>query len=157
MVLCPRGKCERPPAQNDFRGAFSKPLAIFLVLPGTLFERREEARLVVSVGREVVLARENSGWGYTRIVGAMKNLGFTVARMTVARVLAEHGFDPAPNRAKGMSWSDFLRAHWGAIAAADFFTVEALTLTGLTRYHVLFVIDLKTRLVHIAGIVHEAC
>jgi len=101
------------------------------------------------------MARENPGWGYTRIVGAMKNLGFTVGRMMVARVLAEHGIDPAPNRSKGMSWSDFLRAHWGAIAATDFFTVEALTLTGLVRYHVLFVIDLKTRLVHIAGIVHE--
>ena len=101
------------------------------------------------------MARENPGWGYTRVVGAMKNLGLTVGRMTVARVLAEHGIDPAPNRSKGMSWSAFLRAHWGAIAAADFFTVEALTLTGLTRFHVLFVIELKTRVVHIAGIVHE--
>ncbi len=84
-----------------------------------------------------------------RIVGAMKNLGFSVGRMTVARLLAEHGIDPAPNRAKGMSWSAFLRAHWGAIAATDFFTVEVLTLTGLARYHVLFVIELKTRVVHI--------
>ena len=52
-----------------------------------------------------------------------------------------------------MSWSEFLRIHWDGIAAADFFTVEALTLTGLTRFHVLFVIELKTRIVHIAGIV----
>jgi putative transposase len=55
-----------------------------------------------------------------------------------------------------MSWSTFLRAHWGAIAAMDFFTVEALTLSGLVRYHVLFVIDLKSRRVEIAGIVHQA-
>jgi transposase InsO family protein len=48
-----------------------------------------------------------------------------------------------------------LRAHWGAIAAMDFFTVEALTLHGLVRYHVLFLIDLKTRRVEIAGIVHD--
>ena len=42
------------------------------------------------------MAKENAGWGYTRIVGAMKNLGHDVGRMTVARVLAEHGIDPAP-------------------------------------------------------------
>jgi putative transposase len=56
---------------------------------------------------------------------------------------------------KPASWSTFLRAHWGAIAATDFFTVEVLTLVGLVRYHVLFVIDLATRRVHIAGIVRE--
>ncbi len=50
----------------------------------------------------------------------------------------------------------FLKAHWGAIAAMDFFTVEVLTWHGLVRYFVLFAIDLKTRRVHIAGIVHEA-
>ncbi len=107
--------------------------------------------------RELILrmAKDNSGWGYTRIVGAMKKLGHDVGRMTVARVLAEHGIDPAPERSKGMPWSEFLRVHWDALAATDFFTVEVLTLFGLTRYHVLFVIELKTRVVHIAGIVHE--
>jgi putative transposase len=45
----------------------------------------------------------------------------------------------------------------GAIAATDFFTVEVLTLFGLVRYYVLFVIDLKTRRVEIAGIVHQPC
>ena len=48
-----------------------------------------------------------------------------------------------------------MRAHWGAIAAMDFFTVEAVTWAGLVRYHVLFVIDLATRHVEVAGIVHE--
>ena len=51
-----------------------------------------------------------------------------------------------------MPWSTFLKAHWGAIAAADFFAVEVLTLRGLVRHLVFFVIDLKTRRVHIAGI-----
>jgi transposase InsO family protein len=35
------------------------------------------------------------------------------------------------------------------------FTVEAITLAGLVRYHVLFVIDLASRRVEIAGIVHQ--
>ena len=56
---------------------------------------------------------------------------------------------------KRTSWATFLKAHWGAIAAMDIFTVEALTMHGLVRYSVLFVIDLKTRFVHVAGIAHD--
>ncbi len=39
-----------------------------------------------------------------------------------------------------------------SIAATDFFSVEVITRPGLIRYFVLFVIDLKTRRVEIAGI-----
>lgn len=38
------------------------------------------------------------------------------------------------------------------IAATDFFAVEVLTLRGLVRYLVWFVIDLESRRVHIAGL-----
>jgi putative transposase len=51
-----------------------------------------------------------------------------------------------------MPWKTFLRAHFGAIAATDFVTVEVLTLCGLVRYAVWFVIDLESRRVHIAGL-----
>ncbi len=51
-----------------------------------------------------------------------------------------------------MSRETFLKPHWGAIAATDFFSVEVITRSGLVRYFVLFVIDLKTRRVEIAGI-----
>ena len=40
----------------------------------------------------------------------------------------------------------------GAIGAADFFTVELLTLRGLSQRHVFFAIDLKSRRIEIAGI-----
>ena len=50
------------------------------------------------------------------------------------------GIAPAPERGKSMSWSTFLKAHWGAIAATDLFTVEVVNPFGLVRYHVLFVI-----------------
>jgi transposase InsO family protein len=112
---------------------------------------------VMETIRELVLtmAKENSSWGYTRICGALANMGHEVGRNTVKRILAEHGIEPAPARDKRTSWSTFLKAHWGAIAATDFFTVEVLTARGLIRYFVLFVIDLKTRRVEIAGIVHQ--
>ena len=103
----------------------------------------------------VRMATENSTWGYTRICGALRNLGHDVGRNTVKRILAEHGIEPANERSKRMPWTTFLRAHWGAIAATDFFTVEVLTTRGLVRYFVLFVIDLKTRRVEITGICHQ--
>jgi putative transposase len=101
------------------------------------------------------MASENPSWGYTRIRGALWNLGHDVGRNTIKRISVDAGIEPAPQRGKRTSWKTFLKAHWGAIAATDFFTVEVVTSTGLVRYFVLFVIDLKSRRVHIAGIAHQ--
>jgi hypothetical protein len=95
------------------------------------------------------MATENPGWGYTCIQGALKNLGHGVARSTVAKVLKANGIPPAPDRSS--SWRTFLRAHWGAMAAADFFTSEVWTPRGLVTYYTLFVIDLRSRRVHLVG------
>ena len=54
-----------------------------------------------------------------------------------------------------MPWKTFLKAHFGVIAATDFFTVEALTLGGLVRYVVWLVIDLESRRVHIAALIRH--
>ena len=107
---------------------------------------REIAELVVR------MAVENPQWGYTRLRGALSNLGHDIARNTVKRILHDHGIDPAPERARRTPWKAFLQAHWDGLAACDLFTVEVLTLTGLRRYLVFFVLELKTRRVTIAGI-----
>ena len=107
---------------------------------------REVAALVVR------MASENPTWGYTRIRGALLNLGHKIARTTVKRVLHDHGIDPAPERSRRMPWKTFLQAHWDGLAACDLFTVEVLTLAGLQRYLVFFVIALQSRRVTIAGI-----
>ena len=96
------------------------------------------------------MAGDNPRWGCTRIRGALHDLGHEIARSTIKRILLQNGFDPV--RRKGMSWKTFLKAHWGAIAATDFFSVEVITRSGLIRYFVLFVIDLKSRRVNIVGI-----
>ena len=83
------------------------------------------------------------------------HLGHEVGRNTIKRILAEHGLEPAPKRGKAMPWKTFLRVHFGVIAATDFFSVEVLTLGGLVRYIVWFVIDLESRRVHIAGLVRH--
>jgi transposase InsO family protein len=97
----------------------------------------------VRVQMLLTMAHENPSWGYTRLRGALENLGFDLGRSTIRRILTERGIEPAPLRGKTMPWKTFLKAHWGAIAAADFFSVEVLTRGGLVRYLVLFVIDLK--------------
>jgi hypothetical protein len=48
----------------------------------------------------VRFARENSGWGYDRIVGALANLGHHVADQTVGNILRRHGLAPAPKRSQ---------------------------------------------------------
>ena len=95
------------------------------------------------------MAEENPTWGYTRIQGALKNVGHRVGRSTIARILKAHGLAPVPERPT--SWQTFLRAHWGAIAGADFFTTEVWTWRGLTTYYTVFVIDLASRRVQIVG------
>ena len=100
----------------------------------------------------VRMARENPGWGYTTIMGALANLGHVVARETVRNILKEHGIEPAPERSKRMPWSTFLKSHWDCLAAVDLFTVEAWSRIGLTRYYVLFFIRMSNRRVHVAGI-----
>ena len=57
-----------------------------------------------------------------------------------------------PDFVQRTPWKTFLQTHGEGLAAADLFTVEVLTLAGLRRYFVFFVIALKTRRVHIAGI-----
>ncbi|MBN1655979.1 MAG: transposase [Deltaproteobacteria bacterium] len=117
--------------------------------PGHSRSNEDIAALIIQ------MAKENPTWGYTRIVGALKNLGITISRTTVKNILNEHGIEPAPKRGKGMSWATFIKVHFGEIVATDFFTVEILRPFGLVRYYVLFVIDIETRRVHIAGIAHQ--
>ena len=63
--------------------------------------------------RVVRMAVENPQWGYTRIRGALSNLGHEIARTTVKRIRHDHGIDPAPERSRRMPWKTFLQAHWG--------------------------------------------
>ena len=105
------------------------------------------------------LARENSSWGYDRIVGALANLGHQVSDQTVGNILRRHGIEPVPERSKTTTWKEFIRRHMDVLAGTDFFTVEVLTWRGLLTYYVLFFIHLDSRRVSIAGITDhpDAC
>ena len=74
----------------------------------------------------VQMATENRDWGYTRIIGALSNLGHNLARGTVANILKRNGIEPAPERSRKTTWKEFLTQHWELIVAADFFTDRSL-------------------------------
>ena len=106
--------------------------------------------ILLEIRRLVVrMAEENPTWGYTRIQGALKNVGHRVGRSTIRRILKAAGLPPVPQRPT--SWQTFLKAHWGVIAGADFFTTEVWTWRGLVTYYTVFVIDLASRRVHVLG------
>ena len=76
-------------------------------------------------------------------------LGHRVARSTIAKILKEQGIPPS--RQRPMTWRTFLRAHWQALFAADFFTTGVRTVRGLVTYYTVFVIELHSRRVHVLG------
>ena len=98
------------------------------------------------------LAKENPSWGYDRIQGAVANLGHTDSDTTVGNILKQNGIEPAPQRKRRTTWKTFLQAHWEALAAVDFTTIEVWTKGGLVTYYLLFVLELATRRVHFAGL-----
>ena len=104
----------------------------------------------------VRMATENRDGGYRRIPGALANLGHEVARGTSANIWKEHGLEPAPERHRKTTWKEFLCRHREVMVAADFFTIEAWTRRGLRRLLVLFLIDVSSRRVEIAGLARQA-
>jgi putative transposase len=93
------------------------------------------------------LAADNPTWGYLRIKGELRKLGYHLSAATVRCVLHHRRIPRAPRRG-GMRWGDFLRAHSGAVLACDFFTVDTVL---LRRLDVFFFIEISTRRILFAG------
>lgn len=64
----------------------------------------------------VRFARENCGWGYVRIVGALANLGHQISDQTVGNVLRRHNLAPARERTRSTTWKEFIRSHIEVLA-----------------------------------------
>lgn len=100
----------------------------------------------------VRLARENRSWGYDRLQGVLKHLGYSISDQTVGNILKRHGLPPAPEREKTSTWKEFIRSHMDVLVATDFFTTEVWTWCGLVTHYILFFLHVGSRRIHIAGI-----
>jgi len=97
----------------------------------------------------VRLAKENLRWGYYRIEGELKKLGFVASLTTVRNVLDRNDILPAPVRYGSIGWKKMMKHYKDQRLACDFFTVETIFLKTV---YVLFFIELGTRRVHLAGV-----
>ena len=97
----------------------------------------------------VRLAKENPRWGYSKIEGELRKLGYQIGRSTIRDVLKRRHIPAAPVRARQSStWRAFLHQHQQQLLACDFFTAETV---GLKTVYVLFFLEIGTRRIHVAG------
>ena len=96
------------------------------------------------------LATENNSWGYQRIQGELLKPGHRVGASTIRQVLRELRMPPAPKRQTDTTWRQFMHSQAATMLAADFFHVDCAV--TLQRLYVLFVIEVRSRYVHILGI-----
>jgi hypothetical protein len=89
---------------------------------GTTLQEPVRPRIDAVIEALVVrVARENSNWGYDRIVGALANLGHHISDQTIGNILKRHGMALAPKRSQGTSGKDFLAARtWRSLLARIF-------------------------------------
>ena len=105
------------------------------------------------VGRAT--GKDNPGWGYDRIVGALANLGHPLSDQTVGNILRRRGLGIAPERKRQTTWAEFIRRHKRVLWATDFFATEVGSAAGLVTTYALFFIHLQTRKVILGGVTHS--
>jgi putative transposase len=103
--------------------------------------RGEIRRLVVR------MATENPTWGYTRIQGALKNLGHRVARSTVATILKEAGHSSERRSVDVMA--NVSACTLARDRSRRFLHDEVWTSRGLVTFYTVFTIELYSRRVRI--------
>jgi hypothetical protein len=103
------------------------------------------------------MARENRSWGYDRIQGALRHLGYTISDQTVGHILKRHGILPAPERKKTVTGREFVRIHLDLLLATDFFSGEVWSGCGLMISSLLWFVHSVHRRTHsvIIGLHHH--
>ena len=106
-------------------------------------------RVEESVSDAIIRIRRETGWGYTKIVQALRRLGHRVSRQTVKNVIVAAELGPQPNDHPD-TWSDFLRRHAATLWQCDFACKKKWTVKGLVDVYFLVFIHLGTRRIWIS-------
>ena len=97
------------------------------------------------------MARENCTWGYDRIQGSLKHLGYAISDQTVGNILKRHSIPPAPERKKTTTWREFVRFHLDVLLATDFFNREVWNWFGLLISYLLGFLHFSRHQGHAVG------
>jgi putative transposase len=101
--------------------------------------------------RQLVLKiAEETGWGYTRILGELRKLGvMEISRQTVVNILKEKGYDPYSRRGPG-SWDELLKIHAETLWQCDFFSKRVFSRLGMPQLFAMVFLNVATRRVWIS-------
>jgi putative transposase len=108
----------------------------------TTLDRRP--RIEESLSATIICIRKETGWGYTKIIQALRRLDHTVSRQTVKNVLVEAGLGPEPQDHPD-TWSDFLKRHADTLWQCNFASKRKWTIHGLVDLYFLVFIHVGTR------------
>jgi len=107
--------------------------------------------------REAIIrfAKENTGWGYLRIVGELLKLHRKVGKTSVRRILHEAEIYPEPGKPYSENnanrpWERFLRLHINTLVACDFFCKTIWTPVGKRQAYLLLFIHVSSRKVFVS-------
>ena len=97
-----------------------------------------------SIADTIIRIRKETGWGYTKIVQALRRLGYRISRQTVKNILVEAGVGPDPSDHPD-TWSDFLKRHAATMWQCDFASKRKWTIKGMVDLYFLVFIHVDTR------------
>jgi putative transposase len=113
------------------------------------FRRSGRPRIPETLRRLITrIGHENIRWGYRRVMGELKKLGYHVSATTIRSVLRESGLPPPPYRGVNplpVAWKTFIHANLESVVATDFFTKKIHTLRGTFTAYCLVFIHLGSR------------
>jgi putative transposase len=116
---------------------------------GFVSKKRGRPKLPHEVRELVLRIAQETGWGYTRILGELKKLGIDyVSRQTVVNILKEAGYEPGPKRGAG-TWDEFLKIHAETLWQCDFFSKRTMSRFGLPQLFAMVFINAASRRVWI--------